>query len=38
MGHGLTFHFSVFFQLRNAVATLAGEGFVVFHGDSVKRV
>ncbi|KAG8643959.1 hypothetical protein MANES_11G087401v8 [Manihot esculenta] len=25
-------------ELRNAVATLAGEGFVVFHGDSVKRV
>ncbi|KAF2322846.1 hypothetical protein GH714_031339 [Hevea brasiliensis] len=25
-------------DLRNAVATLAGEGFVVFHGDSVKRV
>jgi len=26
------------FQLRSAVATLASEGFVVLHGDSVKRV
>lgn len=25
-------------DLRNAVATLAGEGFVVFHGDTVKRI
>lgn len=25
-------------DLRNAVTTLAGEGFVVFHGDTVKRI
>lgn len=25
-------------QLRNALGTLASEGFVVIHGDSVKRV
>lgn len=26
-----------FMQLRNAVTSLAGEGFVVVHGDTVKR-
>lgn len=25
-------------QLRNAVSTLASEGFVAIHGDNVKRI
>ena len=30
--------FGVNLQLRNAVSTLAREGFVSLHGDTVKRV